>query len=111
MGSRSRAEVWRSGSARRWPTRSRGASVPPRASGTPSELDFWTGALQAALFGFRDFESLPLDDVPKLRHVTVIDAVFGPVTFVGVLLPDWVEIAAFALDPDYWNLIDDDPDD
>jgi hypothetical protein len=37
---------------------------------------------------------------------------FGVVAFVGVLLPgDVVEIAAFSHDPDYWDLMEDDPDD
>ncbi len=39
-------------------------------------------------------------------------SVFGALTFVGVLLIDgMVEVADCAVDPDYWNLIDDDPDD
>lgn len=33
--------------------------------GAPSELDFWSGPLQAALLRCRDFESLPFDDVPQ----------------------------------------------
>lgn len=33
-------------------------------------------------------------------------------TFTAVLLPDdVVEIAAYATDPDYWRLIEDEPDD
>lgn len=82
------------------------------AQGAPSELDFWSGPLEAALLGFRHFESLPFDDVPQIRHLTVVDPVLGPVTFTAVLLPDdVVEIATYATDPDYWRLIEDDPDD
>jgi hypothetical protein len=82
------------------------------ADGAPSEWDFWSGPLAAAVLGFRDFESLPYDHVPQIRRLEVVDAVFGVVTFVAVLLPgDVVEIAAFATDADYWNLIEDDPDD
>ncbi len=82
------------------------------SDGGPSQLDFWSGPLQAALIGFRDFESLGYDDIPQIRRLTVVDAAFGPVTFVGVLVAgDIVEIAAFALDADYWDLIDSDPDD
>ena len=63
--------------------------------GGPSEWDFWSGPLAAALLRFRDFSSLPYDDVPQVRRLEVVDAVFGPVTFIGVLLPgDVVEIAA-----------------
>jgi hypothetical protein len=82
------------------------------AQGSPSEWDFWGGPLQAALLRFRDFASLPFDYVPQVRRLVVVDAVFGPVTFVAVLLSsDVVEIAACSTDPDYWHLIEDDPDD
>lgn len=79
--------------------------------GGPSEWDFWSGPLAAALLRFRDFASLPYDDVPQVRRLEVVDAGFGPVTFVGVLLPgDVAEIAAYSSDPDYWDLVEDDPD-
>jgi hypothetical protein len=59
------------------------------ARGSPSEWDFWGGPLQAALLRFRDFASLPFDHVPQVRRLVVVDAVFGPVTFVAVLLAMW----------------------
>jgi len=82
------------------------------ASGGASEWDFWSGPLAAAELAFRDFDSLPFDDVRAIRRLTVVDPVFGPVLFVGVLLSDGiVEIADFAIDPDYWTQFeDDDPD-
>lgn len=41
-----------------------------------------------------------------------MDPVLGPVTLTAVLLAGHVvEIAAYATDPDYWRLIEDDPDD
>lgn len=86
----------------------------PRRSehGAPSEWDFWAGPLAAALIAFRDFDSLPFDHVPAIRRLTIVDPVFGALTFVGVLLADGVvELADCAVDPDYWNLIDDGPDD
>ncbi|MBW3547589.1 MAG: hypothetical protein KY452_05570 [Actinobacteria bacterium] len=43
------------------------------AQGAPSELDFWSGPLQAALLGFRGFESLPYDDAPQVRRLQVVD--------------------------------------
>ena len=40
------------------------------------------------------------------------DPVFGPIVFVGVLVaPGVVELAAFARDPDYWSVVEDDPND
>jgi hypothetical protein len=82
------------------------------AQGSPSKWDFWGGPLQAALLRFRDFASLPFDYVPQVRRLVVDDSVFGPVTFVAVLLSgDVVEIAACSTDPDHWHLIEDDPDD
>lgn len=81
------------------------------AQGAPSEVDFWSGPLQAALIGFRGFESLPYDDVHQVRRLQVVDPMFGVVTFIGVARADGVvEIAAYASDPDYWRLIEDDPD-
>lgn len=82
------------------------------SQGAPSEWDFWTGPLQAALLAFRDFESLPFDDVPAIRRLVLPDPVFGVITFIGIqTAADVVEIAAYLVDPDYWRLIDDDPDD
>lgn len=81
-------------------------------AGAPSEWDFWSGPLAAALVAFRDFEALRYDHVPAIRRLHLADPVFGPVVFVGVLVePAVVELAAFAQDPDYWQLIEDDPDD
>jgi hypothetical protein len=85
----------------------------PERSGTgrPSEYDFVSGPLAAAAARFADFESLPEAAGPSVRSVDVLDPVFGPVVFVGVLVgPATVEIAGFAHDPDYWRLVGDDPD-
>lgn len=85
---------------------------PERSAGRSSEWDFWGGPLQAALLAFRDFTSLPFDDVPSIRHFVVIDPLFGAVMFTGVLLPDEVvELFAADTDGDYWPLVQDDPDD
>lgn len=82
------------------------------SSGRPSEWDFWGGPLAAALIAFRDFESLRFDDIPSIRSLHLIDPVFGPLVFVGVLIgPAMVELAAFTQDPDYWQMIEDDPND
>jgi hypothetical protein len=84
---------------------------PERSSeGTPSEWDFWSGPLAAALIAFRDFGELLAPHQPEVRILTFADPVFGPVTFVGVLVePGLVELAAFDRDPDYWDLIGEDP--
>ena len=80
--------------------------------GAPSEWDFWSGPLAAALVGFRDFDALRFTDWPEVRTLHIIDPVFGPVVFVGVLVePGVVELAAFEHDPDYWDLIEGDPND
>lgn len=77
--------------------------------GAPSEYDFVSGPLAAAVFAFRDFENLSFDVVPAVRSYTVVDPVFGPVVFVGVLLTEGVvEIADFADDPGYWDGFRDD---
>jgi len=84
------------------------------AAGHPSEFDFWAGngPLQAALIGFQDFENLRFESDPDVRYLIVVDPVLGPLVFVGELLePGVVEIADFETDPDYWDMISDDPDD
>lgn len=85
---------------------------PGRAStGSPSEYDFVAGPLAAAVFAFRGFDELSFDVVPAVRTYTVVDPAFGAIAFAGVLVADGVvEIADFSDDPDYWDLIQDDPD-
>lgn len=81
-------------------------------SGRPSELDFWSGPLAAARLAFTDFDSLSYDLIPEVRSLQVIDVVFGPLLFTGVLVDrGLVELAGVTDDPDYWDLIEDDPDD
>lgn len=80
--------------------------------GRPSEWDFWSGPLAAAVVAFRDFDTLRYDRHPEVRSLHVVDPMFGPVVFVGVRVePGVVELAAYALDPGYWDLIAGDPDD
>jgi len=81
------------------------------AHGAPSEYDFVGGPLAAALFAFREFDSLTYDVVPAVRSYTVVDPFFGVVTFAAVLRVDGVvEIVSFADDPDYWTALDNDPE-
>ena len=83
-----------------------------RATGRPSEWDFWSGPLAAALIGFRDFENLLFDLHPEIRSLHIVDPVFGAVVFAGVLVESAVvEIADFDVDPDYWDMVEDDPND
>ena len=80
--------------------------------GSPSEWDFWGGPMAAAIIAFRDFDSLRSTEHPRVRTLHLVDPVFGPVVFVGVLLDaNVVELAEFDDDPDYWDLIGEDPDD
>jgi hypothetical protein len=52
--------------------------------GAGSEYDFVGGPLAAAIFAFREFDSLSYDVVPAVRSYTVVDPVFGPITFATV---------------------------
>ena len=95
------------------PTRSRQrtAQSEPRRD-KPSEWDFWSGPLAAALIGFRDFDNLLFDHRPEIRTLHHIDPVFGALVIAGVLIePKVVEIADFDIDPDYWEMIANDPND
>ncbi len=79
-------------------------------TGQPSEWDIWSGPLAAALIGFKDFENLPFNLHPEIRTLHIVDPIFGVVAFVGILLePGVVEIADFAIDLDYWEMIEEDP--
>lgn len=81
--------------------------------GRPSEWDFWSGPLAAALVAFRDFDRLSVAGQGQdVRTLHLVDPVFGAVVFIGVrIAPGVVELAAVETDPDYWDLIADDPDD
>jgi hypothetical protein len=86
-----------------------GESRSPQGDG--SEYDFVGGPLAAAVFAFREFDTLSYDVVPAVRSYTVVDPMFGPVTFTAALRIDsHVEIVDFAHDPDYWAALDDDPE-
>lgn len=81
------------------------------AGGKGSEYDFIGGPLAAVVFAFREFDELSYDVVPAVRSYTVVDPIFGAVTFAAVLrTDDVVEIVSFADDPDYWAAPDDDPE-
>ncbi|HEX8803323.1 MAG TPA: hypothetical protein VF743_03990 [Acidimicrobiales bacterium] len=73
--------------------------------GPEGEHDFVTGPLAAATVRFRDVDSLPEEAGPAVRSVHVVDPGFGVLVFVAVVVDRGVvEIADFAVDPDYWEL-------
>jgi hypothetical protein len=75
--------------------------------GSPSEYDFVTGPLAAAVLAFRGFDDLPRGVVDAVRTHTVVDHVFGPVVFAALLLTsDDVQVVDFIDDPGYWASID-----
>jgi len=79
-------------------------------AGRPSRRDFERGPLAAATLRFEQFDTLAEAVGPAIRQCHVLDPGFAPIVFVGVLIEaDLVEIASFDEDPDYWDLIEDDP--
>ena len=79
-------------------------------TGAPSEYDFWSGPLAAATFAFRDFASLRFESDPRVRQIHLVDPIFGAVVFIAVTVDDnTVEIADYAIDPDYWSTVNDHP--
>lgn len=83
-------------------------------TGHPSEWDFWSGPLAAALIAFTDFDNLQFDAHPDIRTLHLVDPVFGAVVFIGIKASDdqgVIEIADFEVDPDYRNTIANDPTD
>ena len=80
--------------------------------GAPNGYDFISGPLAAALIEFRHFAELPEGVGPSVRTLNILDPFFGPVVFAAVLVgEDRVEIADFADDPEYWDLVRSDPAD
>lgn len=76
-------------------------------TGRPSEYDFVSGPLAAAVFEFRHFDELPEALGPAVRSLVATDPFFGAVAFIGVLIePGVVEIADFDDDPEYWSMLD-----
>ncbi len=76
-------------------------------TGRPSEYDFVSGPLAAAIDRFRYFDDVHETLGPSVRTLIATDPFFGAVVFVGVLIePDVVEIADFDDDPDYWSIVD-----
>lgn len=81
------------------------------AHGSPSEYEFVSGPLAAAVFAFRGFDQLSHLVVSAVRSYTVVDPFFGPVVFTAILTTDdVVEIVTFADDPDYWDQVALDPE-
>lgn len=77
------------------------------ATGRPSEYDFVSGPLAAAIDRFRYFDDIHETLGPAIRTLIATDPFFGAVVFVGVLIDsNVVEIADFEDDPDYWSTVD-----
>lgn len=80
------------------------------AGGSPSRADFEHGPLAAAILQFERFDLLPEAVGGSVRQCHVLIPAFTPIVFIGVLVgPDLVEIAGFDDDPDYWDLVENDP--
>lgn len=79
------------------------------ATGRPNRRDFETGPLEAAKLQFGRFDLLPESMGDSVRHCHVLVPGFSVVVFIGMLVEqDTVEIADFAEDPDYWDIVNDD---
>ena len=61
---------------------------------------------------FERFDELPEAAGPSVRQCHVLVPGFTPIVVIGVLAaPDTVEIAGFDDDPDYWDMVENDPRD
>lgn len=82
-----------------------------RSSGHPDEYDFVAGPLAAAVVAFRDFDQLPAAAGPSVRLAVIVNPFFGAIAFTAVLVAEaTVEIVEFEIDEEYWQTVDDDPD-
>lgn len=74
--------------------------------------EFMTGPVRAARLAFSTrWDQQPAEAGESVRTVHTFSPTLGPVVFFGVLVgPQDVEIAGFDFDPDYWAVIEGDPD-
>jgi hypothetical protein len=80
--------------------------------GAPSGYDVIGGPLAAAVVEFAHFDELPEAAGPAVRTLQIVDPFLGVVVFTAVATGEnLVEVADFADDPDYWDLIRADPTD
>ena len=85
-----------------------GASV----GGTPSFEIFERGPLDAAVQFFgRSFDQAPtpIDGVEAIRQWTTWSVIFGPLIFYAVRTGDRIEVSDYLYQPDYWDVVGEDP--
>ena len=82
--------------------------------GLPSFELFTRGPLDAAKqFFARQFDIAPIPEpgAPSIRQWGTVSNIFGPLVFFALRTQAGAEIMDYLHDPDYWQLIADDPDD
>lgn len=90
-------------------------SYPPggSAAGTPSFELFCAGPLEAAKIYFeREYDSA-LESIPGtgIKQVHTLETFFPIMVFYALAVGDHLEIVDYVDDPDYWDLVGDDPSD
>jgi hypothetical protein len=92
------------------------SEFPPGGSvdGRPSLELFVRGPLDAAKQIFaREFDAAP-EPIPGLgamRQCDTLSSIFGPIFFYAIKKTDGIEIVDYLYDPNYWELVSDDPGD
>lgn len=92
------------------------SDFPPGGSvdGTASFELFQRGPLDAAKRIFaREFETTPIPEpgVPSIRQWDTLSTVFGPLVFFALRTQAGVELIDYLYDADYWDRVNDDPED
>jgi hypothetical protein len=49
--------------------------------------------------------------VPSIRQWDILSTIFGPLVFFALRTQAGVEVIGSLRDPDYWDLVNDDPED
>ncbi len=81
------------------------------AEGAPTLAHFEHGPLAAACEYFsRRFEDAPQPVAGVAIRLSLTNSpFFGPIAFFAIRTTDGIEIVSFTDDPDYWEIVDDDP--
>ncbi|MGH9047766.1 MAG: hypothetical protein ACRDVW_10715 [Acidimicrobiales bacterium] len=73
---------------------------------------FCRGPLDAKQIFARQFDAtpVPVPGVDAMRQWDMLSSIFGPLVFFAIRKTDGVEIVDCLYDPDYWDLVGDDPE-
>ncbi len=82
------------------------------AKGSPTLHLFSRGPLEAARLFFAvtfDHAPTPIPGITAIRQWDTLSPIFGPLVFFAVLTGSEIVVMDYLYDPDYWDIVNDDP--